>query len=276
MRDFANANVSLTIGGFDGPHLGHKSLFDSVLNFASQQKSQQKNCVAGLVTFVFSPRKVLQQQKFLGSVSTLNLRLNAFCKMGFDFVIVIDFSLNFGKMSGRAFFNQLCSICNLAHLVVGKDFCCGYQLDTDTNQIAKIAEQNGFCLQVADDVTIDGKRISSSLLRNFILRGELALANKFLGYNFALDAQSLKQECLSAKEIIFSFDQSFNQVMPPVGQYKVCIEIAHGKSCQDSVCNSLYYGVLHIQVDFLRCYLDEEYRGGKVQTIRFLDITQKI
>ena len=88
-------NSALTIGSFDGPHIGHEALFEAVFEAAAKQK-----LVPGIVTFIRPLPSFKQSSSYIGDIATLPQRLAGYEKRGFQFVLLIDFSYDFARMSG--------------------------------------------------------------------------------------------------------------------------------------------------------------------------------
>jgi riboflavin kinase/FMN adenylyltransferase len=219
----AKKGSALTIGGFDGPHRGHEGLFSSVLEAASRM-----GLASGIVTFIRSPGADKRPEQYPGDVSTLNLRLSRFAEKGFDFVLLIDFSGNFGKMTGGTFFDILVKTVHMRYVAVGPDFRCGHRLDTGVAEIAAISYREGFCFDSIQQIELDGLRISSSAVRNAVLSADFALAERFLGHPFLLDFTDAewKQSGLTLE----APRSSFTQILPRRGSYDVMLRTGQGKS----------------------------------------------
>ena len=172
-----NKKSALTIGGFDGPHLGHKKLFDEVL--------KQNNCAKGIVTFRFTKEFVKFKKNFSGSLTTFRLKMESFEKLGFDFCLVIDFSVEFSRIKGIDFLKMLRESCSMQFLAVGSDFHCGYNLDTGVAELSDYAKQTGLELSICEQVLTENYRISSSFLRNLVYEGNFSKVNELLVFPFA-------------------------------------------------------------------------------------------
>ena len=212
----------LTIGGFDGPHLGHEVLFEKVLS----KKNEVKSSCAGVVTFARSPRGVKSQNFYKGDLSTLSQKIHYFEKKGFDFCLVINFDSDFKKTLGIDFFDRLLGYCNMKFLSVGQDFRCGYKGSMGVSEISEYFANNNLELSICNDVFLDKNRISSSIIRDFIFDGDIENAQKYLGRNYVLDCSEIKWKLLKDDELsdfslqnlkksknIF-FTKKLNQVMP--------------------------------------------------------------
>lgn len=215
--------TALTIGGFDGPHLGHQVLFDSVLSNAFKS-----NLASGVVTFVNSPGKTKNPNLYPGDVSTLTVRLAKMNDLGFDFVLLIDFSGDFGRMLGGVFLEILVKTVCMRYLAVGPDFRCGHRLDTGTAEIAVLAKFKGFRFDSIPQIELDGCRISSSSIRKAVQNADFTLAEKLLGHPFLLDFTAPSWEI---KENSFVAPiSSFTQIVPRRGCYSVLLSGISGKS----------------------------------------------
>src|SRR5574344_628140 len=136
-----NKGSSVTIGGFDGLHLGQQKLISKTVEF-----SQKENLDSVVITFSKSPREFFNKKDFLGRISSLDLKLNILKKLAISTVILIDFSADFGRISGESFMALLCNKLQLKFLTVGEDFVFGHNRDTDVSVLKKLSKENGFAL----------------------------------------------------------------------------------------------------------------------------------
>lgn len=214
--------TALTIGGFDGPHLGHEALFSAVL-----EKSKAMNLSSGIVTFARSPGVAKNPDKYPGDVSTLAIRLSRFRLKGFDFVLLIDFSADFGKILGGVFFDFLVKTVHMRYLAVGPDFRCGHRLDTGTAEISAISRRDDFRFDSIPQVDLDGRRISSSSVRDAVQSADFALAERLLGHPFLLDFTA-PAWIVSGSSLIAPVG-SFTQILPRWGEYPVKLNRVSGQ-----------------------------------------------
>lgn len=214
--------TALTIGGFDGPHLGHRTLFEAVLRNAAEHRH-----VPGIVTFIRSPGTLKKGDQYPGDVSTLDLRLARFAELGFEFTLLIDFSSDFSRISGGVFFDILVKKVRMRYVAVGPDFRCGHRLDTGMAEISAIAHRDGFRFDSIQQVELDGLRISSSAVRKAVQSADFALAERYLGHPFLLDYTALdwKQNGLSLEVPV----SSITQTLPREGSYPVHLSLLDGR-----------------------------------------------
>ncbi|MBS7261589.1 MAG: FAD synthetase family protein [Treponema sp.] len=163
----------LTIGVFDGIHAGHKKLLDKVL-----QVSEEKNLVPGLVTFTDS---IFTMFKNSGKpLQTLEERLSCVKKMGFEFCILIDFTPEIARTEGTVFLYTLMEKCRLSYLVEGEDFRLGNGGRTGMAEIDDFCRKNNIGVSFIPPVLYEGKRISSTMIRNLIKNGDTETASRLL------------------------------------------------------------------------------------------------
>ena len=255
LSQFTKKGSALSIGGFDGPHLGHRELFQQVIDYKTKN-----NVVAGVVTFKFPPKAAKNPTDFSGELSSINLKLEYFEEIGFDFIVLIDFSCDFSKIKGRDFLAFLKNSCSMQFLVAGSDFRCGYKLDTGILQISEFAAQNGISFNVVEDYLFQGKRISSTIIRDFVQKGELEKASKLLGRAYALDLRNaLVQENKETSQLQIA-NSSVIQLLPPVGKYQVKVTLAD---------TSTFSSVMYVESTLLRLEIPLEQRLQKLKKIEF-------
>lgn len=214
--------TAVSIGGFDGPHRGHTLILSAVLKAARQAGIQ-----AGIITFFRSPRSVKAAGAYTGDVSTLEMRLQKFTEAGFDFIILIDFSADFAKMSGIIFFDILIKTICIKYLAVGSDFTCGYRHDTGVQDLTLLARERGFCFDSIEQLYSDQhERISSSAIRKAVQRADFSHAKALLGYPFFLDVAHIVQQCENT--VLFIEKASITQILPQNGQYEACAYLRTG------------------------------------------------
>ncbi len=232
---------ALAVGGFDGPHIGHKTLCDKVLDYAKRNNKQ-----AGLVTFAHSPRMLKEKDSYAGDISTLRLRLKTFEKWGFDFVIVIDFSKNFSKIEGAIFLRILVEHCAMQFLTVGEGFRCGYKGQTDTAHIETFAKENNICFVIAPLIRVSMHTISSSVVRQFIVSGKLNKCKELLCAPYAIDLQGLNCVVDNEESCMLIDRKSIVQVLPPNGEYSVSIDTKNNSKQFSSV---LYLDYINLRLN---------------------------
>ena len=260
---FAKSSA-VCIGGFDGMHLGHQAIFDALFEWKEKREAQGfdagQKILAGAVTFCRSPG-ALKNPNYPGDVWTKKFKLEFLEKRGFDFCVMIDFSENFSKIKGRNFLDQLRKFCSMQFLAAGSDFRLGHNSDTGVAELSDYATQNGLELKVLDDITLDNKRVSSSLIRKAVLEGDFALAKKLLGHPFCIDGSPFTwKACSSDVGLSLIANERTTQVLPKAGRFSV------GVVCDDKKSSAFFCA----EGQFLRLEFPLGQNPTKVQEIEFL------
>ena len=255
LNNLTKSGSALSIGGFDGPHIGHRELFNRVFDF----KKSNPDVKTGIVTFNFPPKASKNPTDFIGELSSINLKLEYFEEIGFDFIVLIDFSCDFSKIKGRDFLTFLKNSCSMQFLVAGSDFRCGYKLDTDVNRISEFASQNGVSFNVVADCLFEDFRISSTIIRKFVQNGELEKASKLLGRPYALDLENALYNVNEETGQLQIANSSVTQVLPPVGKYQVKVTLAD---------TSTFFSVMYVESNLLRVEIPLEQKFQKLKKIK--------
>ena len=264
--EFREKGTALTIGSFDGPHIGHDALFDDVLSFC------KNGVVPGVVTFTKSLRG-MKIADYSGDVATLSQRLEVFAAKGFAFAIVIDFSDEFARMSGIEFLTTLVEKCAMKHLAEGKDFHCGYRGSTDMAQILDFSKNAAFSVTTVNSVMFGSERVSSSRVRESVLCADFDSVRYMLDRPFSIDCSVF--EWKTDGSFIFAQKRGV-QIFPPDGTYKVLVIMSAEKKsrqqsgeAQSSVSVRAYRSDCILSGGILRLPAKEELIGGFVRAVQF-------
>lgn len=212
-RPLRNTRSSMTIGVFDGIHLGHRRLLDRILSTDTDE--------AIVTTFRYNPRIFLKPHLYPGDITTLEQKLGHLRDLGVDTVILIDFSNDFSKLTGREFVMSIHRNCRLRLLVLGDNFRCGYQGATNAYDVRDILAEKSVDVDIEPPVTWKGSTLSSTRIRAAIREGEVEEAREMMQGPYVLDIASAPVE---RKEELKSVEKaSLHQVLPPPGRYLVDI-----------------------------------------------------
>ena len=213
-RPLRNTRSSMTIGVFDGIHLGHRRLLDRILSADTDE--------AIVTTFRYNPRIFLKPHLYPGDITTLEQKLGHLGDLGVDTVILIDFSNDFSKLSGREFLMSIRRNCELELLVLGDNFRCGYQGATSAYDARDILDEHRIDVEIEAPVTWKGATLSSTRIRAAIREGEVEEAKAMMDRPYALDVASTPVLRDNEKRRIEK--TGLHQVLPPPGRYLVDIE----------------------------------------------------
>lgn len=171
----------LTIGNFDGVHLGHLSILEEVKKIAAKE-----GCETGVITFANHPSSILRPQNPASLLCTLDHRLLLIEKSGVDNLFLLNFTQEFANQSAAEFLNRVHQSIPFHQLILGPDSTLGKGREGDRLHVQTLAKKLNFKVQYLPEFTIEGKRVSSSLLRELILQGRFAETTKFLGRKYSI------------------------------------------------------------------------------------------
>ncbi len=172
-------DVVCTIGNFDGFHKGHKEILHILKEEA--KKSHKKSVV---ITFYPHPKKVLKKDSSHCNITNIETRNFLLTKEGIDYLLVIKFDENFYKKSPEEFLKYLTEKVKCRKLVVGHDWKFGYKKEGDISFAKSFAEKHNLKIVVIPPIKKSGKRISSTIIRQFLKEGNVEKASKYLGRQF--------------------------------------------------------------------------------------------
>jgi riboflavin kinase/FMN adenylyltransferase len=209
------AERAATIGVFDGLHRGHRVLLERIVSFDGGLEPT-------VFTFRESPKAILRPNDFEGDIFSLDQKLHELEKLGAATVVLIDFSGDFGKLSGKEFVDLIKDRGRLRYLAVGSDFRCGYRLDTDARKIRSMNADSGIPTDIVKPVLWDGAPVSSSRIRSAIAAGNLVEATALLGRNFVLDLASAPKT--PGPDAVEYDVRPTRRITPPNGRYPVLVK----------------------------------------------------
>jgi riboflavin kinase/FMN adenylyltransferase len=173
----ADAPVVLTIGNFDGVHLGHQALLAQLT-----ARARLDALPAAVMTFEPHPREFFSHERRPTRLTSLREKLELFDEAGVDRVYVCRFDARLAALSAQAFIDDLLVRgLGTRHLIIGDDFRFGRGREGDFERLRAAGELHGFTLATMATVSIDGERASSSAVRQALEQGDLARAEALLG-----------------------------------------------------------------------------------------------
>lgn len=184
LKNLTNNSV-VTLGFFDGIHLGHQTILKQLVN-----KSKELNYKSVVITF---DDDVLSMFKISNNIMDLNVKIKAFETLNIDYVLILKANHQFMNLNAKEFVNEYLEKLNTKVLVCGSDFsfACKKQ-----GNISFIKNNTNYQVIEVDDVYLDNVKISSSYIRNLLNEGKINEANKLMLNKFTLNSQ-----VISGKEI---------------------------------------------------------------------------
>jgi len=174
-------DMMLTIGVFDGVHLGHKYLISQLMKHARGQ-----NLLSGVVTFRQHPQEVLSPQTKLPFLTDLTERVNLLKNEGVEAIITLSFTPELAQLSVRQFVSLLKKYLRMRGVVVGPDFALGREREGSADILRLLGQDMNFSVTVVPPVRINGEVVSSTAIRNALAEGDMKRVLNLTGYPFGL------------------------------------------------------------------------------------------
>ena len=171
----------LTIGVFDGVHAGHRYLLKGL-----QQQAAERNLLSGVVTFNPHPQSVLHPHDQLPWLSNLEDRVTTLQQLGLDIVAVLRFTLKVAQLGARDFMSLLKKYLKMQGIMVGPDFALGRGGEGNITLLRTLGDEMKFTVEVVPPYTINGQVVSSTLIRQALIQGDMKRVKKLMGRHFYL------------------------------------------------------------------------------------------
>ncbi len=171
----------LTIGVFDGVHLGHKYLISQLKEHARRQ-----NLLAGVVTFRQHPQEVLSPQTKLPFLTDLAERTNLLKNEGVDTIITLSFTPEFAQLSAQEFVSLLKKYLRMRGIVIGPDFALGRNREGNANTLCTLGQDMNFSVTVVPPIVINNEVASSTAIRKALADGDMKKVHQLIGRSFSL------------------------------------------------------------------------------------------
>lgn len=178
----------VTLGTFDGVHLGHKSILEKVI--AGSKNLQAESL---LLTFFPHPRMVLQQDSDIKLLNTIEEKTFLLREFGIDNLIIHPFDQSFSRLTAEEFVkNILVDQFNICKIIIGYDHRFGRNRTATIEDLIRFGKEYGFEVEQISAQEIDDVSISSTKIRNALAEGNVALANAYLGYDYFFTGTVIK------------------------------------------------------------------------------------
>jgi len=172
----------VTVGNFDGVHLGHQMLFSEVVS-----RAYQKQGTSVVVTFNPHPLQVIRPEFGIKLISTYNQKVELIALAGIDVLVVIPFTRDFAATSAEAFVDEvLINTIGVKELVVGYDYAFGKGRQGNIEFLKEQGELKGFPVTVVEPYYVDDMLVSSSKIRELVSEGRMLDVKKLLGRNYQI------------------------------------------------------------------------------------------
>jgi len=253
----------VTVGNFDGIHLGHKKILEKVNSIAGQYNFKS-------VVFTFEPHPLKYFGADVPMILTPSQKQKLLEEMGVDFLFQIEFAEQFAKMTAEVFVREvLVKKLNARFIIVGYDYKFGKRRKGDFKLLQFLSQTYGYTPFKVDRVEVDGEVVSSTNIRKFLQEGKIKKANEMLGRNFSLEGTVVQGSKIGrligypTANILVN-----NEILPKLGVYVSRLTLNGVK--YDSVANIGIRPTLHdemkdIKVEAFVFNFNEDLYGEEVE-----------
>ena len=180
----------VTIGNFDGVHLGHQSLLREAVS-----RGRQEGMASLALTFWPHPLKVLAPQKPVVLLCSLEEKMDLIERTGVDQFYCADFDLPFSQQSPDTFVRSfLIEKIGCRQAIVGDNFAFGKGRQGTAKDLVELGTRHGFSVHVQKPVEVEGMRVNSSSIRSLLMEGKVAAAARLLGRHYRIQGEVIEGE----------------------------------------------------------------------------------
>ena len=181
-------NPVVTIGNFDGVHLGHQAILKKVI-----EKAHETGGLSVVYTFDPHPLKVLDPERFFPLITTREEKEKVIEWTGIDVLVREPFTKEFAQLSTDAFVSDVrCNQIHAKEVFIGPDYRFGKGRTGTTDLLKCLGEGCGLKVEILEKVEVEGKEVRSTVIRNCVLKGEVREAAKFLGRSYTLSGKVVR------------------------------------------------------------------------------------
>lgn len=223
---------AVTIGNFDGIHLGHRALLGRVVNSA-----RELDATSVVVTFDPHPAQILAPERTPKTLAPFALKASLIEREGIELLAVLRFTRELSMLSPEEFTRSILVEKQRAVIVhVGSNFRFGHQRAGDTALLADLGRKNGFRVETLPMIKVRGQRVSSSQIRHSLSHGRVEIAGRMLGRPYALSGNIVTGEGVGHKKTVPTLNLGpVEQQLPKNGVYITRTRV--GGALHDSVTN---------------------------------------
>lgn len=171
----------LTIGVFDGVHLGHQHLMSKL-----KEKSREAGLLSGVVTFNWHPKALLAPHAELPYLTSMEERIELIQDLGVDHVVVLSFTNELAQLTAREFVRLLKEYLGMRRLVIGPDFALGQRREGNADVLRSLGQEFDFAVDVIPPMMIGEQVVSSTAIRQGLAEGDVENIPRMLGRRFRL------------------------------------------------------------------------------------------
>lgn len=189
INDFTSTKKTiLTLGTFDGVHIGHKKILNKLTQNTENEKYESL-----VLTFFPHPRMVLQEHSDIKLLNTIAEKIDLLKKIGIENLVIHPFDETFSRLTAEEFVSSiLVDRFHIQKIIIGHDHRFGRNRTADIDDLIAFGKQYDFEVEQISVQEINEISVSSTKIRNALLEGNMALANEYLGYEYVLTGIIIK------------------------------------------------------------------------------------
>ncbi len=235
-------NACVTIGTFDGVHIGHQKIISRLQEVATQHGGETV-----ILTFFPHPRMILHpDDQNIKLISTLNEKAEKLAEHGIDHLIITPFTRDFSNLSPEEYIREiLVNKIGIKQIVIGYDHRFGKDRKGGLEELQHFSADFTYMVEEIPEQDINDVAVSSTKIRNAILSGDVETANDFLGYPFQLRGKVIKGDqigrTLGFPTANLFIEESY-KLIPSDGIYAVRLDIMNGNEPAEQVAGMAYIG----------------------------------
>ena len=235
LEAYPKTDSVVTIGTFDGVHIGHQKIIKRLVTIAQEEGLQ-----AVVLSFFPHPRMVLQKDTNIKLINTIDEKSQLLENFGIDHLVIKKFTKDFSRLGALEFVRDiLVNKLQVKHIIVGYDHRFGRNRNANIDDLREYGDVYGFKITEITAQEIDEVAVSSTKIRKALNESDIETANAFLGYNFMLTGTVVKGKNLG-KKIGFptaniNIEESY-KLIPKNGSYIV----------RSIIDNKTIYGMMNI------------------------------
>ena len=187
--------TAITIGTFDGVHIGHRKILERLINNAKVLELK-----ATVLTFFPHPRMVLQKDVSIKLLNTIDEKIKILEELGIDYLIIHPFTKEFSRLTATQFVrNILVNDLKTKKIIIGYDHRFGRNRNANINDLMAFGNAMDFEVEEISAQEVDDVSVSSTKIRKALEEGDMGTANMYLGYNYMLTGNIVKGKGLGRK-----------------------------------------------------------------------------
>jgi riboflavin kinase/FMN adenylyltransferase len=215
-------NAVVTIGNFDGVHIGHRALFQQVI-----EKAKVLEGTSVVVTFEPHPIRVLRCNKHFPIITLYEQKVELIAATGIDLLVCIPFTPEFAATPARVFIEDiLCDTIGMKAVIVGPDYSFGKGREGNISLLRQVGQARGFEVIISNWIEEGPRRISSTEIRNLVKAGSVEEAADLLGRHYQIRGTVIHGKDRGGKILGFPTANLtlYDELCPKTGVYAVTVE----------------------------------------------------